>query len=107
MGWEGVQPPAEPAGYNPNNKYADPATYFKHREARVAEEYIKVAEAKVRAWALAVQRAGGVQVPVQQAAAANGRLVRSVDSSCASPRHHPRSDLAFCASPLSCPALSL
>jgi len=26
----------------------DPVLYFKHREAKVAEEYVKVAEAKVR-----------------------------------------------------------
>ena len=121
MGWEGVQPPSEPAGYNPNDKFgecqlpggrerrggsptapccpsarrlgaavglgsralaggsrvgrvagpqhsgrrqrrtkrsspptpslraADPVVYYKHREARVAEEYVKVAEAKVGA----------------------------------------------------------
>ena len=40
--------PAEPAGYDPENKFADPVLYFKHREAKVAEEYVKVAEAKVR-----------------------------------------------------------
>lgn len=48
MGWEGVAPPSEPAGYDPANKYADPVAYFKHREALVAEEYLKVADAKVR-----------------------------------------------------------
>ncbi|PSC76562.1 NADH dehydrogenase [ubiquinone] 1 beta subcomplex subunit 10-B-like [Micractinium conductrix] len=47
MPWEGVQPPAEPAGYDPANKYADPVVYFKHREAKVAAEYVKVAEAKL------------------------------------------------------------
>jgi hypothetical protein len=48
MVWEGVKPPTEPAGYDPNNKYADPVLYYKHREAKVAAEYVKVAEAKVR-----------------------------------------------------------
>lgn len=111
MGWEGVKPPVEPAGYDPANKYgawalqalggvawratrachsakrqpegcagccssggaptppppppptpsaaacpfccpaADPVKYFQHREAQVAEEYVKVAEAKVGAGA--------------------------------------------------------
>lgn len=35
------RPPSLPA--------ADPVTYYKHREAKVAEEFLKVAEAKVRA----------------------------------------------------------
>ena len=48
MVWEGVNPPGEPAGYDPDNKFKDPVLYLKHREARVAEEYIKIAEAKVR-----------------------------------------------------------
>jgi hypothetical protein len=48
MVWEGPNPPTEPAGYDPDNKYADPVLYLKHREAKVAEEYVKVAEAKVR-----------------------------------------------------------
>lgn len=48
MPFEGVNPPSEPAGYDPQNKYADPVLYYKHREAQVAQEYIKVAEAKVR-----------------------------------------------------------
>jgi hypothetical protein len=47
MVWEGPNPPKEPEGYDPNNKFADPVLYFKHREAKVAEEYVKVAEAKV------------------------------------------------------------
>ncbi|KAI3436098.1 hypothetical protein D9Q98_002156 [Chlorella vulgaris] len=47
MVWEGVKPPTEPAGYDPNNKYADPVLYYKHREAKVAAEYVKVAEAKL------------------------------------------------------------
>ena len=49
MVWEGPNPPTEPAGYDPANKYADPVLYLKHREAKVAEEYVKVAEAKVSA----------------------------------------------------------
>ena len=55
MVWEGTNPPEEPAGYDPKNKYADPVLYFKHREALVAEEFVKVAEAKVsaRRWAVA------------------------------------------------------
>lgn len=48
MVWEGPNPPKEPEGYDPDNKYADPVLYFKHRDAKVAEEYVKVAEAKVR-----------------------------------------------------------
>ena len=49
MVWEGPNPPTEPAGYDPANKFADPVLYLKHREAKVAEEYVKVAEAKVSA----------------------------------------------------------
>lgn len=49
MPWEGVKVSTEePAGYDPAKPYADPVTYFKHREAKVAQEYVKVAEAKVR-----------------------------------------------------------
>ena len=47
MPFNGVNPPKEPANYDPQNKYKDPVAYFKHREALVAEEYVKVAEAKV------------------------------------------------------------
>jgi hypothetical protein len=47
MPYSGVNPPVEPKEYNPDNKFKDPVLYFKHREAAVAEEYVKVAEAKV------------------------------------------------------------
>lgn len=47
MPWTGVNPPKEPANYDPKNKYKDPVAYFKHREAIVAEEYVRIAEAKV------------------------------------------------------------
>lgn len=48
MTFVGVNPPEEPKNYDPDNKYKDPVVYFKHREAAVAEEYVKVAEAKVK-----------------------------------------------------------
>lgn len=49
MPWEGVKVSTEePAGFDPAKPFADPVTYFKHREAKVAQEYVKVAEAKVR-----------------------------------------------------------
>ncbi len=51
-------PTAEPAGYDPDNKYADPVLYFKHREAKVAEEFVKVAEAKVRRWSKGARLSG-------------------------------------------------
>lgn len=47
MPWEGVSIPKDPANYDPDNKYADPVAYFQHREAKTAEEFVKVAEAKV------------------------------------------------------------
>ncbi|KAL4458777.1 hypothetical protein ABPG75_013642 [Micractinium tetrahymenae] len=48
MPWEGVKVSTEePAGYDPANRYADPVAYLKHREAKVAQEYVKVAEAKL------------------------------------------------------------
>jgi len=47
MPFSGVNPPKEPASYDPQNRYKDPVAYFKHREAIVAEEFVKVAEAKV------------------------------------------------------------
>ena len=50
MGFPGVNPPDHPAGYDPDNKFKDPVLYFQHREAVVADEFVKVAEAKVR-WA--------------------------------------------------------
>jgi hypothetical protein len=48
MPFVAVNPPEEPKNYDPDNKYKDPVVYFKHREAAVAEEYVKVAEAKVK-----------------------------------------------------------
>jgi hypothetical protein len=48
MPWEGVKIPEDPKNYDPEHKYADPVAYFQHREAATAEEFIKVAEAKVR-----------------------------------------------------------
>lgn len=48
MPWAGVNPPQDPADYDPANKTADPVLYLTHREAKVAEEFVKVAEAKVR-----------------------------------------------------------
>lgn len=48
MPWSGVQPPQEPANYDPNDKFKDPVAYFKHREAAVAEKFVQTAEAKVR-----------------------------------------------------------
>lgn len=66
MGWEGVVPPREPANYDPANKYADPVTYYKHREALVAQEFLKVADAKVRGgW---VSAAGAAAWPAARAA---------------------------------------
>lgn len=47
MPFTGVNPPKEPANYDPANKYKDPVAYYKHREAVVAEEFVKIAEAKV------------------------------------------------------------
>ncbi|KAG7669708.1 hypothetical protein Ndes2526B_g06062 [Nannochloris sp. 'desiccata'] len=47
MPFVAVNPPEEPKNYDPDNKYKDPVVYFKHREAAVAEEYVKVAEAKL------------------------------------------------------------
>jgi hypothetical protein len=47
MPFVAVNPPEEPKNYDPDNKFKDPVVYFKHREAAVAEEYVKVAEAKV------------------------------------------------------------
>eukprot|EP00887_Chlorella_sp_A99_P006535 scaffold3.g6535.t1 len=46
MGFPGVNPPDHPSGYDPDNKFADPVLYFQHREAAVADEFVKVAEAK-------------------------------------------------------------
>lgn len=49
MPWEGLKVNTEePADYDPAKPFADPVTYYKHREAKVAQEYVKVAEAKVR-----------------------------------------------------------
>ena len=46
MGFSGVAPPREP-GLS-KDKFKDPVAYFQHREAAVAEEFVHVAEAKVR-----------------------------------------------------------
>jgi hypothetical protein len=48
MGFTGVAPPRAPAGGLPQDKFKDPVAYFQHREAAVAEEFVHVAEAKVR-----------------------------------------------------------
>jgi hypothetical protein len=48
----GVNPPTEPEGYDPQNKYKDPVKYFQHREAVVAKEFVDIAEAKVTAQTL-------------------------------------------------------
>ena len=49
MPFTGVKPLTEdPPGYDPEKKYEDPVLYYKHKEAMVAEEYVKIAEAKVR-----------------------------------------------------------
>lgn len=47
MPFKGVNPPTEPANYDPENRYADPVKYYQHREAAVAEKFVKIAEAKV------------------------------------------------------------
>ncbi|KAL6774196.1 hypothetical protein ACKKBG_A24135 [Auxenochlorella protothecoides x Auxenochlorella symbiontica] len=47
MPWTGVNPVQDPPEYDPENKYADPVLYYRHREAAVTEAYIKVSEAKV------------------------------------------------------------
>jgi hypothetical protein len=52
MVFNAVNPPKEPAEYNPRNKFEDPVTYLRHREAAVAEKFVDIAEAKVgRVWA--------------------------------------------------------
>lgn len=47
MPWDGVNPSREPETYDAKNKSKDPVAYFKHKEALVAEEYVRVAEARV------------------------------------------------------------
>jgi NADH dehydrogenase (ubiquinone) 1 beta subcomplex subunit 10 len=49
MPYTGVEPLTDPSppGYNPDDKYKDPVLYYKHKEAVVAEEYVKMAEAKM------------------------------------------------------------
>lgn len=48
MPWEGPSIPKDPPNYSPEDKFADPVLYFQHREAVTAEEFVRVAEAKVR-----------------------------------------------------------
>ena len=46
MPYTGVKPITEdPSGYDPKNKFRDPVKYYQHREAVVAEEHVKMAEA--------------------------------------------------------------
>lgn len=47
MPFKGPNPPPEPTDYDPSNKFKDPVVYYQHKEAAVAEEFIKVAEARV------------------------------------------------------------
>ena len=48
MPFTGVKPITEdPLGYDPKNKFKDPVKYYQHREALVAEEHVKMAEAKL------------------------------------------------------------
>jgi hypothetical protein len=48
MPFTGVSPlTKDPPGYDPEHKYQDPVLYYKHKEAAVAEEYVKIAEAKL------------------------------------------------------------
>ena len=49
MPFTGVTPLTDPnpPGYDPKNKYKDPVKYYQHKEALVAEEHVKMAEAKM------------------------------------------------------------
>ena len=47
MPFQGVKAPEEPAGYDPEDKFKDPVLYYRHRNAVVAREFIRVEEAKV------------------------------------------------------------
>ena len=48
MPFTGVSPVTkDPPGYDPEDKYKDPVLYYKHKEALVAEEYVKIEQAKV------------------------------------------------------------
>lgn len=47
MPWDGVNPAKEPETHDAKDKFQDPVAYFKHKEAMVAEEYVRVAEARV------------------------------------------------------------
>jgi hypothetical protein len=47
MPWDGVNPAKETETYDAKDKFQDPVAYFKHKEAMVAEEYVRVAEARV------------------------------------------------------------
>jgi hypothetical protein len=49
MPFTGVSPlTKDPPGYDPEDKYKDPVLYYKHKEALVAEEYVKIEQAKVQ-----------------------------------------------------------
>jgi hypothetical protein len=52
MPWDGVNPAKEPETYDAKDKFQDPVAYFKHKEAMVAEEYVRVAEARVSLYPL-------------------------------------------------------
>ena len=55
MPFTGVKPLTEdPAGYDPSNKYRDPVKYYQHKEALVAAEQVKMAEAKLMQQELAI-----------------------------------------------------
>lgn len=55
MPFTGVSPVTkDPPGYDPENKYKDPVLYYKHKEALVAEEYVKIERAKVGLFACCV-----------------------------------------------------
>jgi hypothetical protein len=48
MPFTGVKPITEdPARYDASNKYRDPVKYYQHKEALVAAEHVKMAEAKL------------------------------------------------------------
>jgi len=48
MPFSGVKPITEdPVGYDPTDKYRDPVKYYQHKEALVATEQVKMAEAKL------------------------------------------------------------
>eukprot|EP00890_Picochlorum_soloecismus_P001151 jgi/Picsp_1/2036/NSC_05501-R1_nadh dehydrogenase len=48
MPFTGVSPVTkDPPGYDAEDKYKDPVLYYKHKEALVAEEYVKIEQAKM------------------------------------------------------------